>query len=61
MAEDGVHRLEVEAVLSDPEATEIGEHYVGYHGRVADRRFRIIVVKESDPPLVMMVLVFGVQ
>jgi hypothetical protein len=55
MADRGIHRLEVEAVLTSPDQVEEGEVVIRYEGRIADRTIVVFVVRDSEPPTVMFV------
>jgi len=45
----GVNVVELQAVIDDPERVETSGSLVAYYGRVADRRFRIVAIAETDP------------
>jgi hypothetical protein len=55
MIEAGVHRLEVEAVLSDFSTRETGAGLVAYHGESGGQKILVVVVEDSDPLFVVAV------
>jgi hypothetical protein len=52
MADEGLTRDDVEAVISNPERVEIGQTAVE-HCHVQNRFIRVIVARSSAPPLVI--------
>jgi hypothetical protein len=46
---------DIEAILANPTRTDVGETAVEYDGTVRGRPLRVVVVKGSEPPLVITV------
>lgn len=57
MAAEGIHRLEVAAIVAFPDAMETADLLIRYDGRVTDRTFIVYVVADSEPPMVITVSV----
>ena len=55
MADRGIHRTEVEATLTSPDAVDEGDVLVRHEARIADRSVVVYTVRDSDPLLVMLV------
>ena len=53
MREYGISRDQVERALDEVVATEIGGTAVAYDGTVDGRVLHVIVVRDSEPPLVI--------
>ena len=56
MTFQGVHRLEVEAIIATPETVTTGDVFIEYDGHIGGRRLRVYVVRDSDPPIVGYVM-----
>ena len=55
MAEQGISRADVEALLERPERTETGETATIYEATVDGRPLRAVVVRDSQPPRLITV------
>ena len=57
MAAEGIHRLEVEAIVASPDSVVTGDWLIRYDGQVAGRALSVFVVADSDPPKVALLVV----
>lgn len=53
MADEGIAREDVETAISQPERTDVGETAIEYYLTLRGRTIRVIVVRDSNPPLVI--------
>lgn len=56
MSARGIHRMEIEAIIATPDTVEAGDLFVRYDGHIGGRRLTVLVVRDSDPPLVGYVM-----
>lgn len=57
MLEAMVEAFEIQATVANPDEVTVGELLVSYDAVIGGRRVSVVLLKDSDPPLVVSVLV----